>query len=77
MRPAHVHFRVSAPGYDTLITHIFVAGDQWLASDAVFGVRSSCIADFTKHEASETAPNGSTLSQPFYTLDYTFRLQPI
>ncbi|MGZ3638877.1 MAG: intradiol ring-cleavage dioxygenase [Ktedonobacterales bacterium] len=77
MRPAHVHFRVSAPGYDTLITHIFVAGDRWLESDAVFGVRSSCIADFTRHEASETAPDGSKPSQPFYTLDYTFRLQPI
>ncbi len=77
MRPAHVHFRVSAPGYDTLITHIFVAGDQWLESDAVFGVRSSCIADFIKHEASDPAPDGSKLSQPFYTLDYTFRLQPV
>lgn len=76
MRPAHVHFRVAAPGYDTLITHIFVAGDQWLASDAVFGVRSSCIGDFIRHEASEAAPDGSQLSQPFYTLDYTFRLQP-
>jgi len=77
MRPAHVHFRVSAPSYDTLITHIFVAGDRWLESDAVFGVRSSCIADFIRREANETAPDGSKPPQPFYTLDYTFRLQPI
>lgn len=77
MRPAHVHFRISAPGYDTLITHIFVEGDRWLESDAVFGVRSSCIADFIRHEANEPAPDGSKPPQPFYTLDYTFRLQPI
>lgn len=77
MRPAHVHFRVSAPGYDTLITHIFVAGDRWLESDAVFGVRSSCIADFIKHEAGDAAPDGSQPSGPFYTLDYTFRLQSV
>jgi hydroxyquinol 1,2-dioxygenase len=77
MRPAHLHFRVRAPGYDTLITHVFVAGDEWLESDAVFGVRSSCVAHFIKHDAGATMPDGSKASGPFYTLDYTFRLQPI
>jgi protocatechuate 3,4-dioxygenase beta subunit len=42
-RPAHVHFMISAPGYRTLITHLFIAGDQYLASDAVFGVKPSLI----------------------------------
>ena len=77
MRPAHIHFRIQAPGYDTLITHVFVEGDPWLESDAVFGVRSSCIADFVRRGAGETAPDGSQPSGPFYTLDYTFRLQPV
>lgn len=45
-RPAHMHFRVSAPGHARLITHIFVAGDAYLGSDAVFGVKASLIADF-------------------------------
>jgi len=40
-RPAHMHFLVSAPG---LVTHTFVQGDQWLTSDAVFGVKASLIA---------------------------------
>ncbi|HEY7919514.1 MAG TPA: maleylacetate reductase and hydroxyquinol 1,2-dioxygenase domain-containing protein, partial [Streptosporangiaceae bacterium] len=39
MRPAHLHFKVEAPGYRTLITHIFVAGDPYLDRDAVFGVK--------------------------------------
>ena len=77
MRPAHIHFRVQAPGYDTLITHVFVAGDEWLESDAVFGVRSSCVASFIRHEAGETMPDGSKTFGAFYTLDYTFRLQPV
>jgi hydroxyquinol 1,2-dioxygenase len=77
MRPAHIHFRVSAPGYDTLITHVFVEGDPWLESDAVFGVRSSCVASFLRHEAGEARPDGSEAAEPFYTLDYIFRLQSV
>ena len=77
MRPAHIHFMVSAPGYDKLITHIFVEGDEWLDSDAVFAVRSSCVANYEKHEAGEKMPDGSKASGPFYTLDHTFRLQPL
>jgi hydroxyquinol 1,2-dioxygenase len=46
MRPAHIHFRISAPGYQTLVTHIFAEGDEYLGSDAVFGVKDSLIAPF-------------------------------
>jgi protocatechuate 3,4-dioxygenase beta subunit len=42
-RPAHVHFMISAPGYCTLVTHLFLAGDKYLQSDAVFGVKPSLI----------------------------------
>src|SRR5690606_37363961 len=40
-RPAHMHFLVTAPGHQTIVTHTFVEGDQWLTSDAVFGVKAS------------------------------------
>ena len=43
--PAHMHFMVQADGYETLTRHTFVAGDPWLASDAVFGVRESLIVE--------------------------------
>jgi protocatechuate 3,4-dioxygenase beta subunit len=42
-RPAHVHFMISAPGYRTLVTHLFFEGDEYLESDAVFGVKRSLI----------------------------------
>lgn len=45
-RPAHLHFRVQAPGWRTLITHVFRRDDPYLESDAVFGVRPSLVADW-------------------------------
>ncbi|HZC94695.1 MAG TPA: dioxygenase [Bradyrhizobium sp.] len=42
-RPAHIHFMISAPGHRTLVTHLFVDGDKYLASDAVFGVKPALI----------------------------------
>jgi protocatechuate 3,4-dioxygenase beta subunit len=45
-RPAHLHFIVSAPGHEPLTTHLFVKGDGYLDSDAVFGVKDSLIVDF-------------------------------
>ncbi len=50
-RPAHMHFQVTAPGFKPLITHIFVGGDSYLSSDAVFGVKQSLIADFLPADA--------------------------
>jgi len=48
MRPAHIHFMVSAPGRRTLITHVFDREDPHLATDAVFGVKPSLVADFRR-----------------------------
>lgn len=45
-RPAHMHFIVSRDGFDTVVTHTFVAGDAYLQSDAVFGVKETLIAPF-------------------------------
>jgi hydroxyquinol 1,2-dioxygenase len=42
-RPAHVHFMIGAPGFETLVTHVFIAGDEYLDSDVVFGVKDSLI----------------------------------
>ena len=42
-RPAHVHFMISAPRFRKLVTHLFLKGDKYLESDAVFGVKPSLI----------------------------------
>jgi catechol 1,2-dioxygenase len=45
-RPAHIHFAVSAEGYEPVITHIFDAADPYLNSDAVFAVKNSLVRPF-------------------------------
>jgi len=51
MRPGHLHFVIEAPGCEKLVTHLFVKGDKYLDSDAVFGVRSSLIVNMEDGEA--------------------------
>lgn len=73
-RPAHIHFIVSAPGYKPVATHCFVAGDPYLASDAVFGVKDSLILDFPLHsDPAEMAARG--VNQPFYTCEFNIGLE--
>lgn len=61
MRASHLHFMVRAPGLRTLVTHIFVRGDELLGSDAVFGVKESLIKDFVPHPAGAPVPGGRDL----------------
>ena len=52
-RPAHIHLIVSAPGYETLVTHVFDAESAYLDSDAVFGVKASLIRFFVPRRADD------------------------
>jgi hydroxyquinol 1,2-dioxygenase len=62
MRASHLHFMVSADGKRTLVTHIFVRGDELLTRDAVFGVKESLVRDFEQQPAGTAAPDGRDLS---------------
>jgi hydroxyquinol 1,2-dioxygenase len=75
MRPAHLHFMVSAPGYETVVTHLFVKGDPCLESDVVFGVKDSLIVDFKRND-SEAEAQQVGLKAPFYSVGYDFVLCP-
>jgi hydroxyquinol 1,2-dioxygenase len=75
MRPAHVHFMITAPGYRKLTTHVFDEEDQHLDADAVFGVKSSLITHLDRHEPG-TAADGRELAEPYYSLSYDFVLAP-
>jgi catechol 1,2-dioxygenase len=72
-RPAHLHYILEAKGFDTLVTHIFDPDDDYINSDAVFGVKESLMAKFDlindpKRIAEENA-NG-----PFYEVIHDFVL---
>ena len=75
MRPAHMHAIVSAPGYQQVITHVFVAGDPYLDSDAVYAVKDSLIGQFKKVDSPEEAKKLG-LPNPFTKLEWDFRLAP-
>jgi hydroxyquinol 1,2-dioxygenase len=61
MRPAHVHFLVKADGYEPLITHVFLEGDEYLTSDAVFGVKHELVAKVDQH-TDPVMPDGAPAS---------------
>lgn len=44
-RPAHLHFRITAPGYQTLTTHVFDRADPAIHSDPLFCVHPDLITD--------------------------------
>lgn len=66
-RPAHIHFIISADGYEPVTTHLFVEGDEYLDSDAVFGVKDALIVPFVLHPAVDGA-------EAYYTVENEFRL---
>jgi protocatechuate 3,4-dioxygenase beta subunit len=75
MRPAHVHFLVSAPAYEPLITHVFIGGDKYLDSDVVFGVKDELVAQVEKR-TDPTMPDGKVAPSPWHLMRYEFRLKP-
>ncbi len=74
-RPAHLHFMISAAGHEQLVTHLFVAGGDYLDSDAVFGVKQSLVQAFNQHGPGR-APDGTQVDGPWRSLSYGFGLKP-
>jgi|SRR5690606_19920645 len=73
-RPGHIHLIISAPGHESVTTHLFPADSEYLYSDAVFGMRESLIAHYERHEPGR-APTGEHIETPYYTVEYDFRLR--
>ncbi|MFV3077312.1 dioxygenase [Niveispirillum fermenti] len=72
-RPAHVHFKISAPGYASLVTQLYQTGGMYLDSDAVLGVKHSLVVDFPQHGPG-AAPDGRQMDGNWYTLNFDFTL---
>ena len=75
-RPGHIHMIVSAPGHLPVTTHLFVAGSEYLDSDAVFGMKQSLVAQFNRHPPG-ISPYGERVDTAFYTVNYDFRLRSV
>ncbi|HAR24645.1 MAG TPA: hydroxyquinol 1,2-dioxygenase, partial [Bradyrhizobium sp.] len=75
MRPAHVHFLVKADGYEPLITHVFLDGDEYLRSDVVFGVKDELVAR-VEPKSEPVLPNGERVAGPWHLMTYDFQMKP-
>lgn len=56
MRPAHIHFLVAAPGYRELVTALYLAGDEHLEDDVVFGASGDLVVDVKANDPASPAP---------------------
>ena len=75
-RPAHVHFVVSAAGYEPVTTHLFDDVDPYLDSDTVFAVKDSLICTFVRHGTREDVADRLGIDPPFCTAQFDFVLKP-
>ena len=67
MRPGHIHFMISKPGYKPLISQIYDSETEYLDNDAVFAVKESLIGDMSP------APEGADTD---LVMQFDFRLKP-
>jgi protocatechuate 3,4-dioxygenase beta subunit len=49
-RPAHIHFLISAPGHRELVTALYLAGDEHLEDDVVFGAAANLVVHESKDD---------------------------
>lgn len=75
-RPGHVHYKISAPGYKTLVTHIFDSTSKYLDSDTVFAVKPSLIVNFKEHQAPDETAKRLGITGPFASGEFDFVLSP-
>jgi hypothetical protein len=67
----------SAPGHRPVTTHLFDDESRYLDSDVVFGVKSSLIQHFERHEPGEPQRHdGVGSEQLWYSLEHDFVLAP-
>jgi protocatechuate 3,4-dioxygenase beta subunit len=75
-RPAHIHFIVSAKGFNTVVTHLFIEGSPYLEDDAVFGVKESLIREVERMDDPPLARHYG-VSNPFGVIRFDLVLAPI
>ncbi len=73
MRPGHLHFIITAPGYDRLVTHIFTNEDEYLDSDAVFATKTSLVGVY-KETTDNALAQELNIEPTFQKVDFDFTL---
>jgi catechol 1,2-dioxygenase len=75
MRPAHLHVRLTHPGFTTLTTQLFFAQDPHLHSDPAEAVRPGLVMDLERRaDPADLAARG--LVRPYFACRFGFVLAP-
>ncbi|KAL9092595.1 MAG: hypothetical protein Q9165_004399 [Trypethelium subeluteriae] len=69
-RPSHMHFMFAKPGYDHLITALYLRHDPYETSDAVFGVKESLLIDLHQTKAEQAQKYGVPEGTKLITYDF-------
>ncbi len=75
-RPAHIHVRVSAEGFEPIVTEVFDSADKYIEEDAVFGVRASLAVPFDREPTAGERDRHSQVKTPFHMVEFDFHLRP-
>lgn len=63
-RPAHISYLISAPGFETITTHVYDRADVHLNEDPLYGVKPELLADLRCVRSADESPS--------WSLDFTF-----
>jgi catechol 1,2-dioxygenase len=73
-RPAHLHALIVKPGFKVLISQVYDPNDPHIDTDVQFGVTKALLGDYLRHD--EAHPSDPTVAAPWYSLDYTYVMEP-
>lgn len=77
MRPAHLHFLVTKPGFKAQFSQVYSADDPYIDDDVQFGVTKALVAHYVRHvPGGGSLPPAADVTGPWYTLTQRFVLQP-
>ena len=74
-RSKHLHYIIGAPRMRSIVTEVFFEGDEYIDSDAVFGVRKSLIGK-VKRVPADTKLEFELERRPDARVDFDFVLPP-
>ena len=65
MRPAHIHFLISSPGFREMVTALYLADDVHLADDCVFGAHGDLVVAIVDNQPGCPIPNAQSIRFDF------------
>ncbi|WP_243961167.1 catechol 1,2-dioxygenase [Methylobacterium sp. J-072] len=75
IRPAHIHFFISAPGYRHLTTQINIEGDPYIFDDFAYATNENLIPHVV-HQDDPAEIHAAGLNSPYADIAFDFTLPP-